>query len=137
MADTSSSGVAGIIGTGLLAQRERLSLIASNLANANSVAGPGGQPYRALEPVFVAAPTGASAMAVTVAGVVQSTAPPRMQYDPGSPLANRAGYVAGSNVEPVQQMVDLIDATQNYQAQIAVLSQSERLDQTIIQSFIA
>ena len=141
MANPSFSGVSDIIGAGLFSQSQRLGLIASNLANANSVTTPGGQPYRALEPVFEAVPTDAdntnSAAVVSVAGVVQSAEPPRLNYDPASPFANQQGYVSGSDVSVSQQMVDLIDATQNYQDQIAVLTQHEHLEQAMLQSFIA
>src|ERR1700758_4046055 len=134
--------IADIVGTGLFAQSQRLSLIASNLANANSVTSPDGQPYRALEPVFEAVPPDNSDVTnspatVSMAGIVQSAAPPELKYDPSSPFANQDGYVTGSDVSVSQQMVDLIDATQNYQDQIAVLTQHERLETTMLQSFIA
>ncbi|MDE3240160.1 MAG: flagellar basal body rod protein FlgC [Paracoccaceae bacterium] len=130
---------ATIIGSGLIAERERLGLIASNIANADSIAAPGGQPYRAMEPVFVAEPAlaGSPADVVKVAGVVQSDAPARLVYAPGNPFADPQGYVHESNVDPAQQMTDLISATQSYAAGIAVLSQSTRLDQAMLQSFIA
>ena len=141
MPNTSFSGVTDIIGTGLFAQSQRLSLIASNLANANSVTSTGGQPYRALEPVFQAVPGDTndtnSASTVSLVGVVQSAAPPDLKYDPASPCANQDGYVAGSDVSVAQQMVDLIDATQSYQDQIAVLTQHEHLEVSMLQSFIA
>jgi len=131
--------VSAIIGSGLLADRERLSLISSNIANSNSVTAPGGQPYRALEPVFAAEPAlqGSAADRVTVTGIVQSAAPPRLVYRPDSPYADAKGYVRESNVDPVQQMTDLISTTQNYQADIAVLDQSTKLDRAMLQSFIA
>lgn len=132
------SGVPGIIGSGLLAERERMSLIASNMANANSITTPGGKPYRAHEPVFEAAPAdnGSSADSVRVLGTVQSSAAPQTRYDPGSPYANAKGYVKTSNVDPVQQMTDLINAANSYKAQIAVLDQHTKLGQAMIQSFI-
>jgi flagellar basal-body rod protein FlgC len=151
---TTFPGVLSIIGNGLLAQQSRLSLIASNIANADSIMTPGGQAYRALEPVFEALPPGSAeadslgsdafaaggsedaAPTVAVVETVQSDAPPQVKYDPGNPFANAQGYVAGSNVSQAQQMVDLIDATQNYSAQIAVLGQSAKLDQAMIQSMI-
>lgn len=146
MASSSFPSVTDIIGTGLFAQSQRLSLIASNLANANSVTTPGGKPYRALEPVFEAVPASAASTgaaeetagpsSVSLAGVVQSAAPPRLTYDPSSPYANQQGYVAESDVSVSQQMVDLIDATQSYQDQIAVLTQHEHLEQAMLQSFI-
>lgn len=131
-------GVNEIIGSGLLAQGERLSLIASNIANADSVATSGAGAYRAVEPVFEAVPAdpGSAIDAVQVAGVAQSSSPPRTKYDPGSPFADAAGYVTMSNVNPVQQMVDLISASQNYADQIAVMDQTARMNQAMTQSFI-
>jgi flagellar basal-body rod protein FlgC len=142
MPNASIPSIADIVGTGLFAQSQRLSLIASNLANANSVTSPDGQPYRALEPVFEAVPPDNSDVTnspatVSMAGIVQSAAPPELKYDPSSPFANQDGYVTGSDVSVSQQMVDLIDATQNYQDQIAVLTQHEHLETTMLQSFIA
>ena len=130
--------VSSIIGSGLLANRERLSLIASNVANADSIATPDGTPYRAREPVFKAEPAlqGSPAAGVVVAGVVESDAPAKLVYAPGSPYADDAGYVRQSNVDQVQQMTDLISTTQSYKAQIAILQQSTRLDMTMLQSFI-
>lgn len=133
-------GIISIVGGGLLAQRERLALIASNLANADSIATPGGQPYRAIEPVFETVPLGNSGNGVStvaVAETVQSSAPPQLKYDPGNPYADRQGYVTASNVSQEQQMIDLIDATQNYSAEIAVLDQSSKLGQSMIQSMVA
>jgi len=130
--------VSTILGSGLLANRERLSLIASNVANADSITTPGGEPYRAREPVFKAEPVlqGSPAAGVSVAEVVESDAPPKLVYDPGNPYADDKGYVQQSNVDQVQQMTDLISTTQSYKAQIAVLQQSTRLDQAMLQSFI-
>lgn len=139
MTNTPIPGVASLIGSGLLAQRERLSLIASNMANADSVATPGSKPFRAMEPVFAAVPADGSGRVskVAVAGVVQSAAPPQIKYDPGSPFADAKGYVTESNVNPVQQMTDLIDASQSYQSDISILDQNTKLSQTMLQSFVA
>ena len=130
--------VTSIIGSGLLADRERLSLISSNIANADSITTPSGQPYRAKEPVFEAEPAldGSSVDKVHVTGVVESDAAPKQVYDPGNPYANKDGYITESNVDPVQQMTDLISTTQNYKACIAVLAQSTKLDEAMLQSYI-
>ncbi len=132
-------GITTIIGSGILAQNERLSLIASNIANADSIATSAANIYRAMEPVFEAVPSEPSSPIdeVQVAGIVQSSAPPKTKYDPGSPLANAKGYVTMSNVDPVQQMIDLISASQSYSDEIAVLDQTTRMNQTMTQSFIA
>ncbi len=134
----SGSDIFGIVGSALAAQNARMGAIASNLANVDSITPPGAAPYRAHEVVFEAAPvTGASTadMGVQVVGTVQSSAPPVKKYDPGSPYANAKGYVTGSNVSQVSQMVDLIDSSSSYSASIAVLQQASRIDQQMLASF--
>ncbi len=137
----SGSDIFSIVGSALAAQNARMGAIASNLANANSITPPGAAPYRAHEVVFAAAPVAgmdgaASAdMGVQVAGTVQSNAPPVQKYDPGSPYANAKGYVTGSNVSQVNEMVDLIDSSSSYSASVAVLQQASRIDQQMLASF--
>ncbi|HYW93832.1 MAG TPA: flagellar basal body rod protein FlgC [Gammaproteobacteria bacterium] len=135
----SQPGIYEISGSALLAQRQRLQTIASNLANANSITSAGGAPYRAREVVFRAVPASASDPSgpetVRVTGTVQSRAPFRQSYDPGSPFANKRGYVVGSNVSRVRQMTDLIDASRSYAANVAMLRQAQRIDQQIISGF--
>ncbi|WP_298284683.1 flagellar basal body rod protein FlgC [Acidocella sp.] len=127
-----------IIGSSLNAQNQRMAAIASNLANANSITKPGQQPYRAQEVVFSAAPVmdGESARAtdlgVQVAATVQSNAPPVQTYDPGSPYADKQGYVTGSNVNQVDEMVNMIDSSNSYSASVALLQQSVKIDQQMI-----
>lgn len=136
-----ADGIFSIIGSALNAQDMRMSAIASNLANAGSVTKPGEQPYRAHEVVFQAAPVGegddanGGSLGVQVAGVVQSNAPPTLKYDPGSPYANAQGYVTGSNVSPVEEMVNMIDSSNSYSASIALLQQASRIDEQMINSF--
>lgn len=135
------NGIFSIIGSALNAQDLRMSTIASNLANAGAVAKPGEQPYRAHEVVFQAEPAsgggadGPATMGVQIAGIVQSNAPPTLKYDPGNPYANAQGYVMGSNVSPVEEMVNMIDSSNSYSASIAMLQQASRIDQQMINSF--
>src|SRR3546814_6082916 len=101
-----------IAGSALTAQSQRMNVSASNLANADSAVGPDGQPYRARQVVFQTIPRpdqfGAQPVGgVRVAGVVESSAPPRLHYDPGSPLANEQGYVAMPNVDVVAETVNM------------------------------
>ncbi len=136
-----------IVGSSLDAQNARMSAIASNLANADLVAAPGTAPYQAHEVVFEASPLSpannddsandptADDPGVSVVGTVLSNAPPKMTYDPSSPYANAQGYVTGSNVSQVSQMVDLIDSSNSYSASVAVLQQADRVDQQILSSF--
>ena len=146
----SSSDIFSIVGSALNAQNTRMGAIASNLANVDSITPQGGQPYRAHEIVFEAAPVadGSASMegtenadsanpdlGVSVAGTVESNAPPVQKYDPGSPYADSKGYVTGSNVSQVDEMVDLIDSSKSYAASIAVLQQASRIDQQMLASF--
>ncbi|NGM87559.1 flagellar basal body rod protein FlgC [Parapusillimonas sp. SGNA-6] len=121
-----------IAGSALTAQSQRMNVTASNLANADSVTGPDGQPYRARQVVFQMAPVPGQAFApavggVKVAAVVESTAPPRMQYDPKNPLANADGYVTMPNVDVVAETVNMISASRSYQANVEVINTAKNL----------
>jgi flagellar basal-body rod protein FlgC len=139
----SSSDIFSIVGSALNAQNARMGAIASNLANADSIAPPGGSPYRAQEVVFEAAPVAGDAngsdstagMGVSVAETVQSNASPQQKYDPGNPYADAKGYVTGSNVSQADEMVNLIDSSNSYAASVAVLQQASRIDQQMLSSF--
>src|SRR5690625_7831573 len=103
-----SLSIFNIAGSALQAQSQRLNVSASNIANANSVVGPGGEPYRAREVVFQVSPLGAQGTGqkiggVAVAGVVESQQPLRVQYDAGRALADEGGYVAHSKADVVAE----------------------------------
>ena len=88
-----------IAGSALTAQSMRLNAVASNLANADSIAGPDGRPYRAKQVVFEATPmNGQAAQGVRVQQVVEDASPGRMVYDPRNPAADDKGYVMMPNV---------------------------------------
>jgi len=117
-----------ISGSALTAQSMRLNTVASNLANADSIAGPDGQPYRAKQVVFEAVPMPSdSARGVKVSGVVEDAAPPRMVYDPKSPAANEQGYVAMPNVNVVEEMVNMISASRSYQTNADMMNTAKTL----------
>jgi len=121
-----------IAGSALSAQSQRMNVTASNLANAESAAGPDGQVYRARSVVFEMAPTPAQAApeavgGVRVAGVLRSEAPHRLHYEPGHPLADEQGYVALPNVDVVAEMVNMISASRSYQANVEVINTTKNL----------
>ena len=116
-----------IAGSALTAQSARLNAVASNLANADSVAGADGQPYRAKQVVFQATPVEGGGVGVRVTQVVDSAAPLRMQYDPANPAANEQGYVAMPNVNVVEEMVNMISASRSYQNNVDVMNTSKSL----------
>ncbi len=125
----SSTSIFQIAGSALTAQSQRMNVSASNIANASSAAGPDGRPYRARQVVFQMAPqAGSEAVGgVRVAGVIESAAPPRMQYDPGNPLADAQGYVALPNVDVVAETVNMISASRSYQANVEVINTAKTL----------
>ena len=117
-----------IAGSALTAQSARLNAVASNLANADSVAGADGKPYRAKQVVFAARPIGSEGgQGVRVTQVVESAAPLRMNYEPNSPFANEQGYVAMPNVNPVEEMVNMISASRSYQTNAEVMNTAKTL----------
>jgi flagellar basal-body rod protein FlgC len=133
-------GSLAIPASALRAERLRLDVIASNLANANTTRTAEGGPYRRRNVVFVPDPLEAdfaatleahterdARQAVSVAEVVEDTTPPRMVFDPGHPDANAEGYVAYPNVNPVAEMVDLMAATRAYEANVQSVNATKRM----------
>lgn len=117
----------GIAGSALTAQSARLNATASNLANADSVVGADGQPYRAKQVVFKATPVEGGGLGVRVTQVVESSAPLRAVYDPKNPAANAEGYVNMPNVNVVDEMVNMISASRAYQTNADVMSTAKTL----------
>jgi flagellar basal-body rod protein FlgC len=116
--------------SGMSAQRTRMNVAAGNLANAQTTQAAGGGPYKRRDVILSAVDApGAqgTALAQQVKGVVvsqitQDAAPPRLEYDPGHPQANAAGYVAYPNINPVEEMVDMITASRAYEAGITTMT---------------
>ncbi|MNI64667.1 Flagellar basal-body rod protein FlgC [compost metagenome] len=123
-----------IAGSALSAQSQRMNVSASNMANADSVVGPDGQPYRARQVVFQVNPAPGQAMGqeiggVRVAGVIQDPSPLKQVYDPKHPLADAQGYISMPNVDPVAETVNMIAASRSYQANVEVLNTAKALMQ--------
>lgn len=118
-----------IAGSAVSAQSMRLNTTASNLANADSVAGDAESVYRARHPVFqaVSLPGGGPGMGVRMLGVVESDAPASVRQDPGHPLANADGEVFAANVDPVAELVNMISASRSYQTNVEVMNTSKTL----------
>jgi len=115
-----------ITDSALTAERMQMDVIANNVANANTTSTSGGGPYKAeevyLAPANVEAGTqgGLPNAGVQVAAVVEDTSKPRLVYDPSNPGANRQGYVAYPNVDPVTETTNMMAAQRAYQANITV-----------------
>lgn len=113
-----------IASSGLDAQSQRITLIAQNLANANSTVSGRGGPYQRQIPVFQATPVdngGGSGLGVRMAEVLRDQSPPRAVYDPSNPVADASGIVAEPNVNPIYEMVDLMEASRAYEANLSVI----------------
>ncbi len=114
--------------TGLTAQAMRLNVISSNIANVESVSGPDGRAYRARQVVFSTIPTPSKGGAgVAVTEILESKEPFRREYRPGHPKADPAGYVDMPNVNPVEEMVNMISAQRSYQMNIEAMNVSRQL----------
>lgn len=110
--------------SGLSAERTRMNVAASNLANAQTTQAAGGGPYKRKDVVLASTPMpGAPGVqGVQVSQITQDAAPPRLEYDPGHPQADAKGYVAYPNINPVEEMVDMITASRAYEAGITAMS---------------
>jgi flagellar basal-body rod protein FlgC len=139
-------GPIDIAASGLTAERLRMDVTAENLANAQTTRGANGQPYQRQEVVLqqvggfgqtlagamsgVSTPSTGSAPApggVTVAGIVNDPTPDQLVYQPGSPDANAQGYVRMPNVNPVSEMVDLIDESRSYEADVTAMQTAKSM----------
>ncbi len=117
-----------VSGSAMTAQSQRLNVVASNLANADSATGADGKPYHAKQVVFSAIAVDASgAQGVKVTQVIEDNAPMKMVYDPKHPMADAQGYVAMPNVNVVDEMVNMISASRAYQNNVDVMNTSKTL----------
>jgi flagellar basal-body rod protein FlgC len=132
-----------IAASGLTAERVRMDVTSENLANADTTQGANGQPYQRQEVVlqqvgggFNAALTsamgtsqvnGTAAGGVQVAGIVNDPTPDQEVYDPGNPSANAQGYVKMPNVNPVNEMVDMIDESRSYESDVTAMSTAKEM----------
>jgi len=133
----SFSAIYDTSGSAMSAQVMRLDTIASNLANANTAASSPEEAYRALKPVFSALYSqsqesqGLSAQ-VQMLGVVASDRSVEQRYEPNNPLANNDGYVFYSNVNPLEEMADMMSASRSYQTSVEVMGRVNSMQQSIL-----
>jgi len=126
---------------GLTAQRTRMEVVSSNLANARTTRSPEGGPYRRREPIFAAQPferslddvVGRGLRSVRLVTVVQDPAPLPLRYEPGHPDADERGFVAYPNVDPVREMVDMLSATRSYEANVTLVRSVREMLQSALQ----
>ncbi len=124
--------VFNVSGSAISAQAQRLNVVASNLANADSVAGPDGQAYKARQVTFQAElmgqrPGDIASTGVKVSNISEDQTPGRRVHDPKHPQADADGYVTYSNVNAVEEMVNMISASRSYQNNVEVMSTAKSL----------
>ncbi|HYB31465.1 MAG TPA: flagellar basal body rod protein FlgC [Solirubrobacteraceae bacterium] len=138
-----------VAASGLTAERVRMDVTSENLANADTTQGPGGQPYQEQEvqlqtvggsnsfSQMLSGAMGTSsnsvpAGGVEVTGIVSSSTPDQEVYDPGSPGADAQGYAKMPNVNPVNEMVDMIDESRSYESDVTAMSTAkDMLEKTL------
>jgi flagellar basal-body rod protein FlgC len=130
--------VFNIAGSSMSAQSVRLNTVASNLANADVVSGTEAGVYRSRQPVFQAvmdalngggssAATNNATPSVRVAGIVESNATARKEYQPEHPLANKEGYIYKSNVNSIEEMANMMAASRSYQNNVEVFNTTKQM----------
>jgi flagellar basal-body rod protein FlgC len=121
-----------VAGSAVSAQSQRLNVVASNLANADTVAGPDGKAYKARQVTFQTQLMGTmggneAAAGVSVSAITEDQSPGRRIHDPNHPQADAEGYVTYSNVNAVEEMVNMISASRSYQNNVEVMSTAKTL----------
>ena len=121
-----------VAGSGLNAQNIRLNTIASNMANASTVASSPDDAYKARHPVFASVLnqqllTGSTNMPVKVTGIVESQAEHIKRYEPDNPMSDEQGYVWQSNVDVIEEMTNMMVASRNYENNVEMLNTTKEL----------
>lgn len=129
-----------ISGSGMAAQRMRMNTISSNIANINTTQTPEGGPYRRKDVVFesmpdaksfgeIVSPTAANSnfQRVQVSDVVSDRKAPLLKYEPDHPDANAEGYVAYPNINLMEEMTNMIQATRSYEANVSAMQATKDL----------
>ncbi len=128
----SMMNIFNVSGSAVSAQSQRLNIVASNLANVDTVAGPDGKAYKARQVTFQttlvgAQPNDPTSAGVTVSTITEDQTPGRRVHDPKHPQADADGYITYSNVNPVEEMVNMISASRSYQNNIEVMNTAKSL----------
>ena len=119
-----------IAGSAISAQAVRLNTIASNLANVETVASTEAEAYRSRQPVFralMAEQEKPAEVGVRIDGIIETETPVARRYEPGHPMADEAGYIFASNVNPVEEMANMISASRSFQNNLEILNTSRDL----------
>ena len=117
-----------VAGSAMSAQGQRLNVVSSNIANADSTTSADGRTYRAKQVMFEAVPvSGTASTGVKVRQVVEDASPLKMVYDPKHPQADETGHVAMPNVNVVEEMVNMISASRSYQTNAETMNTAKNM----------
>ena len=127
--------------TGLTAQRKRLEVLVSNLVNANTTQPAGTEPYRRKDVIFTATAPQPSfgsefddaVQGVEISNVVTDRSDPIKKYEPGHPHADKDGYVSYPNVNPMEEVVNVLSATRSYEANLQVVTAAKEMAQRTLE----
>ena len=121
-----------VAGSAVSAQSQRLNVVASNLANADTVAGPDRQAYKARQVVFSTTPMGDVGTAgVNVSQVTEDQTPGRRQFDPKHPQADAEGYVTYSNVNAVEEMTSVLALARQFELHVKMMNTAKEGDEAM------
>ncbi len=124
--------ISKIAGSAMNAQSVRLNTVASNLANADAVAGSESATYRARKPIFATLMQNENGGQVQVVDVVDSAEPLRKAYEPGHPMADQDGMVYYPNVNQVAEMTDMMSASRAFESNVEVLGRVKSMQQSLL-----
>ncbi len=117
-----------VAGSAMSAQSQRLNVVSSNIANAESTTSTDGKTYRAKQVEFQSMPmAGATSTGVKVKQVVEDASPLKMVFDPKHPNADETGHVAMPNVNVVEEMVNMISASRSYQTNVETMNAAKTM----------
>ena len=116
-----------VAASGLMIQRLRMTVIASNIANAETTRTPNGGPYRRKDVFVTSVPVARNIYAVARVSIINDRRPFRIVYDPGHPDADKNGYVKLPNVSPLEEMINMISAVRAYEANVAVINDTKSM----------
>ncbi|SBS28062.1 Flagellar basal-body rod protein FlgC [Marinomonas spartinae] len=143
----SLGNIFNIAGSAMSAQTIRLNTVASNMANVDSVASSADQTYRARKPVFsemmvnsmkdngwgdTTDDDSGAGVGVKVDGIVESSAPLKPRYEPDNPMANEKGYVYYPNVNPIEEMADMMSASRSFQTNVDIMNSAKSMMQKML-----
>ena len=116
-----------IAGSGLMVQRLRMNIIASNIANAETTRTSDGKPYRRKDIFVMSVPVDNGVYSIVPVSIINDPRPFRVVYDPSHPDADKNGYVKLPNVTPIEEMINMISAVRAYEANVAVINNTKSM----------